>query len=76
MGLGLATSLDGLAVGVSMAMLKAPILVPAAVYGLVTAVMAAVGVAVGGRVGPWFGRVADIFGGLVLIAIGVKVLVS
>jgi putative Mn2+ efflux pump MntP len=74
--LSVATSLDGLAVGLSLAMLNVSIWVPALVFGLVTAVLAGVGIALGGRAGSWLGRLADAIGGTVLIAVGVKVLVS
>lgn len=74
--LSVATSIDALAIGLSMAFLRVSILAPSVVIGVVAAALTAVGIVFGGRIGPRFGRVADIAGGLVLIGIGVKALVS
>lgn len=74
--LSVATSIDALAVGLSMALLHVSIGLPSVVIGLVCAALTAVGILFGGRIGPRFGRVADIGGGLVLIGIGIKTLVS
>ncbi|MEN6557224.1 MAG: manganese efflux pump MntP family protein [Thermoguttaceae bacterium] len=72
--LSVATSLDALAVGVSMAMLRVSVWLPSVVIGTVTATLSAVGVTFGGRIGTRWGRWAEVAGGLVLVAIGVKVL--
>jgi putative Mn2+ efflux pump MntP len=74
--LSVATSLDALAVGLSMAFMRVSILLPSVVIGLVCAGLTALGIVFGERIGPRFGRVADFGGGLVLIAIGIKTLVS
>jgi manganese efflux pump family protein len=72
--LGVATSLDSLAVGLSLAALRASILYPAAVIGIVAFVMSVAGIKLGPALGKVFGRRAELFGGLVLIAIGIKIL--
>ncbi len=72
--LGVATSLDALAVGLSMAALHASILYPAAVIGVVSFVITVIGMKLGPALGKAIGRRAELFGGLVLIAIGVKIL--
>jgi putative Mn2+ efflux pump MntP len=72
--LGVATSLDSLAVGLSLAALRTSILYPAAVIGVVAFVMTVVGMKLGPALGKVFGRRAELFGGLVLIAIGIKIL--
>lgn len=71
-----ATSLDAMAVGVGLALLGADILHTAAAIGVATLVMATAGVMVGRWFGPLVGRGADVFGGLLLIAIGTGILVE
>ena len=74
--LAVATSIDALAVGVSMAFMRVHILSAAAVIGVVAFVLSVVGGLVGKRLGGLFQRRAELVGGLVLIAIGVKILVE
>jgi putative Mn2+ efflux pump MntP len=73
-GLSIATSLDALAVGVSMAFLGVRVWIPAVVIGIVTAALSAIGITFGGRIGPRWERWAEAAGGIVLILIGLKVL--
>jgi manganese efflux pump family protein len=72
--LSIATSLDALAVGVSMALLKVTIWGPAVVIGIVTGLLSTVGITFGSRIGSRWERWAEAAGGLVLILIGAKVL--
>jgi putative Mn2+ efflux pump MntP len=74
--LSIATSIDALAVGLSLAMLHVQILYPSIVIGLVAAAMTALGLALGKRLGVQFGKRMELVGGLVLIGIGLRVLVS
>jgi len=74
--LSIATSIDALAVGLSLAMVGEPIVVPAVVIGVVTAAFTASGMALGHRVGSNWGRGVEAFGGVVLIAIGTKILIE
>jgi putative Mn2+ efflux pump MntP len=74
--LSIATSIDALAVGLSLGVLGIRIWVPAVVIGGVCAAMTAIGMLLGWRVGAAWGRRVEVFGGLVLIVIGVKVLVQ
>lgn len=74
--LSVATSIDALAVGLSLAFLRISIWYPAVVIGIVAALFTAVGMQIGKRVGALFGRRVEIIGGLVLVGIGVKVLVD
>jgi manganese efflux pump family protein len=73
-GLSIATSLDALAVGVSMAFLGVRVWIPAIVIGIVTAALSAIGITFGGRIGPRWEHWAEAAGGIVLILIGLKVL--
>jgi putative Mn2+ efflux pump MntP len=72
--LSVATSLDALAVGMSMALLGASIWLPAAIIGVITLGLSVVGLLAGCRLGEKFGKRVEIFGGLLLIAIGLRVL--
>jgi len=72
--LSIATSLDALAVGMSMAFLGVSVWIPAVVIGIITAVLSAIGITFGGRIGPRWEHWAEAAGGIVLIAIGLKVL--
>ncbi len=74
--LGVATSIDALAVGVSMAFLKTSIYFPAFIIGFVTFALSLIGVISGYRFGKIKGINVELFGGLILIAIGVKILIE
>lgn len=71
--LSVATSIDALAVGLSLALIHSTILVPAAVVGLVAAMLTAVGMGIGRRFGLSWGKGVEVLGGSVLIAIGLKI---
>ncbi|MBR0649797.1 manganese efflux pump [Roseomonas terrae] len=68
------TSLDAMAVGVSLAFIDANIWIIAAAVGLATFVMATCGTLVGRIVGARFGRIAEGVGGVALIALGSAIL--
>ncbi|MBM3287487.1 MAG: manganese efflux pump [Candidatus Eisenbacteria bacterium] len=72
--LSIATSIDALAVGLSLAMIGSAIVKPAIVIGLVAAGFTALGMALGGRIGVAWGKRVEVLGGLVLIAIGLRIL--
>jgi putative Mn2+ efflux pump MntP len=74
--LAVATSLDALAVGLSLAMLRVSVWMPSVVIGLVAAALTAVGIGFGKRLGARLGRWAEALGGAVLLAIGLKIVVS
>jgi|YNPNPStandDraft_1061719.scaffolds.fasta_scaffold174796_1 putative Mn2+ efflux pump MntP len=74
--LAVATSVDALAVGVSIAMMRVHIWWPALVIAAVTAVMCAVGAQAGKRIGAAVGRKAETVGGIILIGVGLKILLS
>jgi len=73
--LSVATSIDALAVGVSLGVLRNEgIVYPGVVIGLVACTFTAAGLHLGKRLGTVFGRRMEVVGGLVLVAIGVKIL--
>ena len=74
--LGVATSIDALAVGVSMAFLITSIYFPAFIIGFVTFALSLIGVISGYRFGKIKGINVELFGGIILIAIGVKILIE
>lgn len=75
-GLSLATSLDALAVGVSLGLIGLSIWVPAAIIGAVALLLTWVGTHIGRRAGNRLGQWAERLGGLVLIVIGVRILIQ
>jgi len=74
--LSLATSIDALATGVSFALLGLSIVIPVIIIGAVTFMVSFAGVWIGDRCGNFFGKKMELFAGIILITIGIKVLVS
>lgn len=74
--LAVATSIDAFAVGLSLAMLNVSIVYPSVVIGVVAASMSALGLALGRRLGCAFGKRMEILGGVILILIGLRVVIS
>lgn len=71
-----ATSIDSLVVGVSLAFLEVNIWLAAVLIGLATMIMVTLGLYLGNRLGLRFGRVAMFVGGVILLMIGTTILVS
>lgn len=74
--LSFATSIDAFAVGLSIAMLGIPVLLSVVSIGVVAAALSIVGLVMGARLGELFGRRMEIAGGLILLAIGIRVVVT
>ena len=74
--LAVATSIDAAAVGVMLPVLNAPLLLSLTTIGITTAILSVVGLFLGRRFGALLGRGLDAFGGLVLIAMGTKILIE
>jgi len=74
--LSIATSIDALAAGLSISLLKISIWKPASIIGIITFAVTATGIQLGSIVGANFklDKFAEIIGGLVLIGIGLKIL--
>ncbi len=72
--LAVATSIDALAVGVSLAFLDADIWLTVAVIGVITMILSMLGLRIGNVFGCRYKSRAEIFGGCVLIFIGSKIL--
>jgi Predicted membrane protein len=71
---GLATSIDAMAAGASLALVEVDILAVAAVIGLCTFAMVSIGVMAGRTLGSLVGRRAEIAGGVVLVLVGASIL--
>ena len=71
--LSVATSLDAFAVGLSLAMLAGPIWYPAVVIGLVAGTLTFAGVRMGTHLGARLGKWMEVAGGVILIAVGVRI---
>ena len=74
--LAIATSIDALAVGLSLSFLQISIAVPVLIVGLVTFSMCFLGTYLGAAVGGILGRKIEALGGIILIAIGVKIVLE
>lgn len=72
--LSIATSIDALAVGVSFAFLKIFIVKPIIVIGVVTFILSFLGVFLANKFGRFLGKKIEVFGGLILIGIGIRIL--
>ncbi len=69
----MATSIDALAIGLSIAMLRLSIWYPSAVIGVITTLLSLLGLSLGRRLGSQFGKRMEIVGGLFLVLIGVRI---
>lgn len=74
--LAVATSIDALAVGVSFAFLKVNVVEASSIIAITTFLLSTAGVHVGNYFGSRFKSRAELVGGLVLIAIGAKILIQ
>jgi manganese efflux pump family protein len=74
--LAVATSIDALAAGVTLAVHGVNILVACIIIGVVTGALSFLGVYAGRRFGVRLGRRLDVLGGIALIALGLKSLVE
>jgi putative Mn2+ efflux pump MntP len=74
--LSVAVSIDALAVGLSLGVLGIPVWYPAFIIGVVTAFLSLLGLRLGHDFGGRLGRPVEILGGLVLIGIGLRIVIS
>jgi putative Mn2+ efflux pump MntP len=77
LALGVATSIDGLAVGLLLAVLRVSLLVPILIIGVVAFVISYAGVVAGHElrraISTWSRRRVQLLGGLILIGIGLQI---
>ena len=74
--LSVATSIDALAVGLSLAFLDLSIWLPSVVIGIVAGMLTTVGICFGNRLGKQWEHRAELIGGGVLLLIGLRILLS
>ena len=74
--LAIATSIDALAVGITFAFLQVNILYAALIIGVTTFVISVIGVKIGHVFGLKYKSKAEIAGGIILIAMGCKILLE
>ena len=74
--LSIATSIDALAVGLTLAFLQVAVWTPAVIIGIVAAAMTAVGICFGRRLGARWQKGAEVAGGIILILIGIRIILS
>lgn len=74
--LAVATSIDALAVGVSLAFLEVSLIPAISFIGVVTFIFSAAGVKIGSVFGEKYKNKAEICGGIILILIGIKILLE
>lgn len=75
-GLAIATSIDALVVGVTLGLIRTPILLTVISIGVITFIFSITGVYVGRQTGRRFGARFEILGGLILIGLGLKILIE
>lgn len=74
--LSVATSIDALAVGLSIGVLNRPIILPSIIIGVICSIFSVIGIALGRKISSFIGKKAETIGGLLLIAIGIKILIE
>jgi putative Mn2+ efflux pump MntP len=74
--LSIATSIDALAVGLSFAFLKVNITLAVLTIGLVSMIVTAIGFGLGRKASRMIGKRAEAIGGIILLAIGIRILFS
>jgi len=72
----IATSIDAFVIGISLAILNEAILIPVITIGVTTFLFSFLGVQLGKMIGNKIGKSVAIFGGIVLIGIGTKILLE
>ncbi|HEY8444552.1 MAG TPA: manganese efflux pump MntP family protein [Bacilli bacterium] len=74
--LSIATSIDALAVGITIAILEIDILIASFIIGIVTFALSFLGVIIGNKFGCKYKSTAELLGGIILIIIGIKILIE
>ena len=72
----IATSVDALAAGVTLPTLEFAPFVTTALIAIVTLLLSLVGIQIGKSAGDRWGRPAEVLGGLILIALGIKIVLD
>jgi putative Mn2+ efflux pump MntP len=73
--LSIATSIDALAVGLSLSFLNTSIIMPAIIIGIITFSLSFLGVFIGKKFGSYFDKIG-ILGGVILIVIAIRIIIE
>jgi len=73
--LSVATSIDALAVGLSLSFIETSIIVPAIIIGIITFFLSFLGIFIGKKSGNYFEKIG-VLGGVILIVIGIRILIE
>lgn len=76
LAMAVATSIDALAIGVSLAFLKVDIWMSVLIIGITTGLFSMLGINIGNVFGSRYKSTAELVGGIILILMGVKILVE
>ena len=74
--LSIATSIDALAVGITFSVLEINIIASILIITIITFINCFIGTIIGNKIGNKINKLAKIIGGLILIAIGLKILIE
>ncbi len=74
--LSVATSIDALAVGFTLSIITSSVITAAIIIGFITFLLSYIGVFAGSRLGHFFESRIEAIGGMVIIAIGLKILIQ
>jgi len=74
--LSIATSIDALAIGLTLSFLNVSIILPSIIIGAITFLLSVIGVYFGNKFGHYFERKIEMVGGFILIGIGIKILIE
>lgn len=72
--LSIATSIDALAIGITFAFLQVNIIPAVSIIGITTFILSVIGVKIGHVFGSKYKSSAELIGGIILIAMGIKIL--
>ncbi len=74
--LAIGTSIDAMAAGITLAFSNVSIFIAIGIIGFITFALSVLGVKIGNVFGAKFKKKAEVFGGIVLIALGIKILIE
>lgn len=74
--LSIATSIDALAIGITLAFLNCNIFQAASCIGIITFILSTIGVKIGNKFGSKYESKAELIGGGILIILGIKILIE
>ena len=74
--LSVATSIDALGAGLSLGLLKIDVISASIIIGLVSLILSVVGLMSGNRLSKRFGKRVEVLGGLILVLIGLRIVVT